>query len=80
MATQLEKLDAKVAKLSPQAQRVWASVKSGKWYAAYGKDIPAAMAELEAAGVVVTMGRVVSMQACFVPKGTKPLRMECYPT
>ena len=66
--------------LSKRAQRLLDHIRNGAWYTALGKKVPAAMAELESAGLVVPMGRVARIVVCYVPKGTKPLRIEQYPT
>jgi hypothetical protein len=65
--------------LSPRAQKLYASVCSGKFYPVHGKNIPKCMDELIAAGLVVPGGRVASIILAYVPKGTKPYKIEQYP-
>lgn len=65
--------------LSPKAQKLWKRIQHGAWYSTSSPRTPAAMQELIEAGLVVTGGRVKSMESCFVPKGTKPFKLERYP-
>jgi len=66
--------------LSPRARKLLDRVRDQvNWYPAYGKGTPQAMEELVDAGFVGIGGRVVSMQACYMPIGTEPLRQERFP-
>ena len=69
------------AKLSPRARKLYARVLAGAWYPwdGTGKRTPKAMQELVDAGLVVVGGRVQTVRAAYVPKGTKPYRLERYP-
>lgn len=53
--------------LSINAQKLLERIKAGKYYRAYDPKLPAAMAELEAAKLVTTTGRVVTIELCYVP-------------
>jgi hypothetical protein len=66
--------------LSKRAQALLARVRDpGRFYVWRPEHESAAMRELMDAGLVVRQGRVNQIVACYVPKGTKPLRMEQFP-
>lgn len=64
--------------LSSRALKLLERVKAGVFYPVEGR-IPKAMAELEAAKLVTTCGRVVVIKRCFVPIGFRPHREERLP-
>lgn len=53
--------------LSKRAQKLYARVCEGRWYGAHTKSVPAAMAELESAGLVTTVGRPMIVALAYVP-------------
>lgn len=55
------------AKLSKRAQNLLYRVRKGAFYRPWSPDLPKAMKELEDAGLVVTTGRVVVVERCYVP-------------
>lgn len=63
-------------KLSIAAVNLLSRLRAGEWYPAYGKRTPKAMKELLDAGLVGIMGRVKVIEACFVPCGSRPFRLE----
>ncbi len=77
-----EAVERAVAKLSPAGQRLWANVKrQERFYRWEGPDSgPKTMRELEKAGLVGSMGRVVSLKRCWVPIGTEPFEVERFPS
>ena len=76
-----EEVKAKIiAGLTPRARKLWDRVSSSvNFYLWEATDTPKAMVELERAGLVTTMGRVVVMKACYVPVGTKGFKLEQFP-
>lgn len=71
-----------VERLSPRGRTLWEKVKkSQRFFRWEGPDSgPKAMAELEKAGLVGSMGRVVSIKRCWVPVGTEPFEVEKFPS
>lgn len=66
--------------LSPRAATLWRRVQNdSNWYPALAGKTTPAMQELIDAGLVRMGGRVVKMAAYFVPKGTKPFKLEQFP-
>lgn len=53
--------------LSPNALRVYKNLITGKFYRPHSDRCPKAMAELVEAGLVGTVGRVVTVERCYVP-------------
>jgi hypothetical protein len=53
--------------LSKRAQALLERIECGEWYKPHGDRLPAAMAELEAAGLVTVAGRVEVISAAYVP-------------
>jgi len=73
-------LNRKIARLSPAARKLFERVLDpDNFYKAHAPRVPKAMIELEVAGLVGTMGRVVSIERCYVPRGTRPLKLEKFP-
>lgn len=78
--------EQKIAALSPKARKLYERVcDSANWYAGTGHvaleaRTPAAMQELLDAGLVVVGGRVERLVSCYVPKGTKPFKLEKFPS
>lgn len=68
-----------MSELSRRAQKLLGRLHAGRWYRAYAGDTPKAMEELKDAGLVAVCGRVVTLEACFVPVGTTPAVMEKIP-
>lgn len=62
--------------LSPRAQALYDRLLAGEFYRWGDKRTPKAMAELEALGLVGTMGRVETIVRCWVPSGSVPLQAE----
>lgn len=54
-------------------------VRAGHWYEAHREKTPKDMEVLVERGLVGIMGRVVSVKACYVPAGSKPLKVETLP-
>jgi hypothetical protein len=71
-----------VAGLTPRARKLWEHVKDpSKFYRWDGPDSgPKTMRELEKAGLVTSMGRVVSIHRCWVPAGAAPFEAERFPS
>lgn len=64
--------------LSKRAQAVWKRLQNpNNFYKT--NSVPDAMQELIEAELVEVQGRVISVQACYVPKGTVPYKEEQYP-
>ncbi len=60
-------------KLPKRAQKLWERVKDGEYYRPWDPKLPKAMKELQDAGLVATVGRVVVIERCYVPaKGYTP--------
>lgn len=72
-------IERKVATLSPRAQALWERVRRGDWYAAYSDRTPAAMKELQEAGLVGIAMRAKVFEAAFVPVGYKPAKPDRFP-
>lgn len=66
-------------KLSKRAIALLRRLYRGAWYPTFDKAPPAAMKELLDAGLVVSGGRVKTIIAAFVPKGTKAFELEAIP-
>lgn len=54
-------------KLSARAEKLLVRVKEGSFYLPYSPKLPAAMKELENAGLVTLTGRVQSVILAYVP-------------
>jgi hypothetical protein len=65
--------------LSRRAIKLLHRLYEGEFYFAYAKNTPKVMKELFDAGLVGSMGRVVTMAACYVPKGAKPPKLDTLP-
>lgn len=63
-------------KLSIRAQKLYQRMLEGAWYRWGDTRTPQAMAELDAAGLVGTMGRVETIVRCWVPAGSEPFQLE----
>lgn len=63
-------------KLSPRAQAVYDRLLAGEFYTMGDPRTPKSMQELIDLGLVSTMGRVITVQACYVPSGSIPLEFE----
>ena len=65
--------------LSKAALKLLARLYKGAWYTETAGKVPAAMAELEAAGLVTKTGRVAVMKSAYVPVGTRDFEQEKFP-
>lgn len=66
-------------KLSKRAEILFERLKMGYFYPAFDSKTPAAMKELEDAGLILTAGRVETVRVCYVPrKGFRPLLRESW--
>lgn len=61
--------------ISPRASKLYSKICSGRFYR-WSHQPSALMKELIDAGLIVAGGRVASVVLCWVPQGTKPLRLE----
>lgn len=66
----------KIEALSPRARKLWDRLCEGAFYKLHDERTPKAMAELEAAGLLMRLVRAPELWACYAPKGSKPYRPE----
>lgn len=65
--------------ISKRAQQALEFVRRGRFYGPYDAKKPAAIAELEAADLIVPCGRAVTLVSAYVPAdGYVPMRMEAF--
>lgn len=65
--------------ISKRAEKLLSRIKRGEFYRAYDSRVPKAMRELEDAGLVSVTGRVVVIEACYVPAtGYRPYKHESF--
>lgn len=78
MGRRKSKADAYNA-LSKRAKKLLCRIYDGDFYPAFSERTPQAMHELVAADLIGVAGRVIKLQACFVPPGTVALELERIP-
>lgn len=78
---QLDDLSPPVATvpLSKSAQKMLTRLRAGHWYVWDPRNVPKAMQELIAAGLVTDVMRPSKYIRCWVPRGYRPSIPEIYP-